>query len=448
MKPITVTPSKLIVGQDTHEGETGKNNEDTGSFAAFQVSAQNRTEVYLGIVGDGIGGHQAGERASQLGVQTIEDYFRRATTAALTEHFRESFRMANEQIVAEGQASSQMRGMGTTMTVAAIMDGRLYTAHVGDSRAYLIRDGAIHQLTVDHTWAQEAIEAGRLTAAEAKQHPNRNVIKRYMGIQADLEVDFRLANPDDPTQRPTEANQGLLLRPGDTILLCSDGLSDMISDEDILQEVDNHPPQPAARRLTMRARQAGGYDNITVVLMQLPGKKPSAGAGKPVAPAAAAAPAAAPVRKRSMAPVVGAVVVIALLAVLAVFALPAIKEMIGGQPTATVAPAATESATEEPAITDTAVPSPSATSTTEVMAPAVTASATAEEGGEPTETPAETPTSVPTRTPTNTPTPSNTPRPPTVTPTPTATDTPSSSEPPPAAKPTNTTAPPSTPIGG
>jgi serine/threonine protein phosphatase PrpC len=438
MKPIRITPDKLIVGQDTHEGETGKNNEDTGGFFAFQVSAQNHTEVYLGIVGDGIGGHQAGERASQLGVGVIENYFRQVASPALTDHFQQAFQMANAQIVAEGQSDPRMRGMGTTMTAAAIMNGRLYTAHVGDSRAYLIRDGAIHQLTVDHTWAQEAIEAGRLTPAEAKQHPNRNVIKRYMGIQSDMEVDFRLANPDDPTGRPSEANQGLPLRPGDTILVCSDGLSDMVPDEDILQEVDNHPPQPAARRLTMKARQNGGYDNITVVLMQLPGKKAPAGA---VAAPAVAPAVAVPARKRSMVPILGVILVVVLFAVLAVLALPTIKELMGGEPTATSVPLATEAATPTVAPTETPVPSPSATSTTEVVAPAVTPSATEEEVTGPTETPAATPTPVPTFTPTNTRTPTNTPRPPTVTPTPTATDTPSSA-PPSGPKPGKTEPPP------
>ncbi len=430
MKPIRITPDKLIVGQDTHEGETGKNNEDTGGFFAFQVSAHDHSEVYLGVVGDGIGGHQAGERASQLGVQTIENYFRQVTSPSLTDHFRESFQMANAQIVAEGQSDPRMRGMGTTMTAAAIMNGRLYTAHVGDSRAYLIRDGAIHQLTVDHTWAQEAIEAGRLTPAEAKQHPNRNVIKRYMGIQSDMEVDFRLANPDDLARPPSEANQGLPLRAGDTILVCSDGLSDLVPDEDILVEVDNHPPQPASRRLTMKARQNGGYDNITVVVMQLPGKKAPAAAAAAAAPAAASAAVVAPPRKRSMLPILGVIAVVVVFAILVVLALPTIKDLMGGEPTATSVPVVTEPATATLAPTETSVPSPSATSTAEVMAPAVTASATVEEVTGPTETPAATPTSVPTRTPTNTPTATRTPRPPTITPTPTATHTPSSEPPP------------------
>ncbi len=419
MKPIDISRlDKVIVGQDTHEGETGKNNEDSGGFFAFQVSEQDRTEVYLGIVADGIGGHQAGERASQLGIAVVERHFRQVSSPDLIKHFQEAFPLANSQIVSEGQSNPKLRGMGTTMTAAAIMDGKLYVANVGDSRAYLIRNGTIQQLSVDHTWAQEAIEAGRLTPEEAKQHPNRNVIKRYMGIQAAMEVDFRVANPDNPNQAPSEANQGFPLRRGDTILLCSDGLSDMISDEKILEETLKNAPQEAAEQLVLRAREAGGYDNITVVIMQVPGRRKKAAVAAPTAAGAGA-------KKRSF-PILGVLLILALV-VAAALAFGPVMDLIGGQPTATMAPQATVPATETAVPTNT--PAPSATATTAAVE-AVTAlpTATPTQTPEPTETGAalDTPTSVPTFTPTNTPRPTNTPLPPTVTPTPTATETPTS----------------------
>ena len=418
MKPIDVTKlDKVIVGQDTHQGETGKNNEDSGGFFAYQISDRNQTEVYLGIVADGIGGHQAGERASQLGIAVIEQYFRQASSPDLTSHFQESFPMANAQIVREGQTNPKLRGMGTTMTAAAIMDGKLYLANVGDSRAYLIRSGTIRQLSVDHTWAQEAIEAGRLTAAEAKQHPNRNVIKRYMGIQAAMEVDFRVAHPDDLTQAPSEENQGFSLRKGDTILLCSDGLSDMISDAKILEETLRNPPQEAAEQLVLRAREAGGYDNITVVIMQVPGRRK-----KP-----AAVPAAAAGGKRRSFPIVGILLILAFLVVGGALAFGPVMDLIGGAPTATVAPQATVPAAQTATLTATPVPSATPSATVQEVVPAAPPS-TPTEALEPAETPtaADTPTSVPTFTPTNTPRPTNTPLPPTATPTPTVTDTPAS----------------------
>ena len=388
MKPIHISKlDKVIVGQDTHEGETGKNNEDSGGFFAFQISEQDRTEVYLGIVADGIGGHQAGERASRLGIAVVEQYFRQVNSPDLRQHFQESFHQANTQIVNEGQSNPKLRGMGTTMTAAAIMDGKLYIANVGDSRAYLIRNGTIQQLSVDHTWAQEAIEAGRLTPEEARQHPNRNVIKRYMGIQAAMEVDFRVANPDDPSQMPSETNQGFSLRRGDTILLCSDGLSDMISDGKILEETLRNPPQEAAEQLVLRAREAGGYDNITVVIMQVPGRRKK--------PVAAATPTAAGAKKRSF-PVLGVLVILALV-VAAALAFGPVMDFLGGEATPTTAPLATVPPTATTAPTNT--PAPLATATVAAVE-AATAPPTATETAtpEPTETEAAlaTPTSVPT----------------------------------------------------
>jgi protein phosphatase len=395
MKPIDPTRlDALVVGQDTHQGETGKNNEDSGGFFAYQISDRNSTAVYVGVVADGIGGHQAGERASQVGIATIDNHFRQVSSPLIKNHLQEAFQVANAQIVNEGQTNPKFRGMGTTMTAAVMMNRELYVANVGDSRAYLIRNGLMRQLSVDHTWAQEAIEAGRLTPAEARQHPNRNVIKRYLGIQSAMEVDFRMAHPDDATQAPSDRNQGFSLKDGDTILLCSDGLSDMILDEEILREVLSNPPQEAAEQLVLRAREAGGYDNITVVIMQLPGKK---------APAA-------PKRKRRGLPIVGALLAlafVAVLAVLAVFALPTVKELFGGNPTATLAPQATVPAPATVAPAPTETPAPAPTSTVQQAAPTALPTAAATETPAPTGMPTgeATPTGVPTRTPTHTPTP-------------------------------------------
>ncbi|MBN1315429.1 MAG: serine/threonine-protein phosphatase [Anaerolineales bacterium] len=274
MKPIDANKLKtLTIGLDTHQGETGKNNEDSCDFIAFQMSEQNQTQVLLGIVADGIGGHQAGERASSLAVDIVKKHFLQATTPRILTHLKEAYLNANAAVVKEGKENRKLRGMGTTMTAAAIMDKKLYIANVGDSRAYLIRNGIIRQLTIDHTWAQEAIDAGRLSPAEAKSHPNRNVIKRYMGIQSDMEVDFRLHHPDGKEEAVSEANQGFQLQDGDVILLSSDGLSDMVPDEDIQAIINKYPPQKAAEELVLLARKNGGFDNISVVIMEVPGKK-------------------------------------------------------------------------------------------------------------------------------------------------------------------------------
>lgn len=387
----------LHVVMETHQGETGKNNEDTGDFSAFLLPDQGRTEMYLGIVADGIGGHQAGERASRLGVDVVKHYFRQAGPGRITQHLNEAMIRANAQVVKEGREDKKLRGMGTTMTAAAIISNRLFVGHVGDSRAYLVRNGKLIQLTVDHTWAQEAIEAQRLTPEEAREHPNRNVIKRYMGIQSEMEVDFRLQNPDNLSSPPSDKNQGMQLRPGDTILLCSDGLPDMVPDPDIQAIMNKFPLKTAAVQLVTLARRNGGYDNITVVLMQVPGGK------KP--PAAARAGGGS-----KIALVVVGLLLLAAVAAGAVWAFTAgpLKSGPTATPTITVpAPTATEAL-----VTDEAQPvQPSPTSTlppTATPRPTETPTPAATEAG----TTLATPTPLPTFTPTNTP------RPPTITPTP------------------------------
>lgn len=417
MKPIDPNNIKTLhVGLDTHQGETGKNNEDSCDFFAFQVSEQNQTQVLLGIVADGIGGHQAGERASSLALDIVKKHFIQASTPRLLSHLKEAFLSANAQVVKEGQENRKLRGMGSTMTAAAIMDKKLYIANVGDSRAYLLRNGILRQLTIDHTWAQEAIDAGRLTPAEAKSHPNRNVIKRYMGIQSEMEVDFRLHNPDGVEASPSESNQGFQLQDGDVILLNSDGLSDMVTDEDIQAILNKYEPQKAAQELVLLARKKGGYDNISVVVMQVPGKKKVAGKSSPM----------------RFLPILGGLFVLAILGAGLVWAFAAgplkkstpepTLQATAESPATTIPAEATEpltqqAATKPPAATETPPPSRTATPT---EAPA----------GE-TDTGLSTPTRLPTFTPTNTPLPTRTSPPPTIRPTdipaPVATDTPSSS---------------------
>ena len=425
MKRIDATALKsVVVGIDTHPGETGKNNEDSGGFFAFELSERNDTVVHLGVVADGIGGHQAGERASQMGVAILESYFNQAGSPRVVHHLEEAFKAANARIVSEGKKHPELAGMGTTMTAAVIMNNGLYVAHVGDSRAYLIRNGAIHQLTTDHTWAQEAIEAGRLTLQEAKTHPNRNVIKRYMGIQPNMEVDFRLRDPEKPGPAD-EQNQGLMLRRGDVVLLCSDGLSDLVDDPDILGAVKDQEPQQAAEQLVRMARANGGYDNITVVAIQVRTGPPPAAAGGRF--------------KRAGLLGVGVIVLVGAIAAAAMF-LGGDREL---EPTVTpvatvVEPTVTPSMTSAPAST----PVPTTTAgPTAVPTPTAIETEAASEG---TSVPA-TPTSVPTFTPTNTPTATYTRLPPTATPTATETPTPTETAQPPTEEATTPAAEPTTP---
>ncbi|MCA9986231.1 MAG: serine/threonine-protein phosphatase [Anaerolineales bacterium] len=279
MEPITRI-TQVKVGHGTHAGMTGKHNEDSYGFFAWR-DEQGR-ELYLGVVADGIGGQTAGELASSVAVEAVRDYFsRQHSVDNMARHLERAIMTANIAVHRRSQENPEYAGMGTTMVLAAFVENRLYTAYVGDSRIYLLRDGKLQQLSVDHTWAQEAIEAGLLTREQAKTHPNRNVIKRYLGGSDSVEVDHRLVL--DPAQAANAArNQGTALQPGDQVLLCSDGLTDMITDAAVFASLTSHEKlQPAVDELIQKANEAGGKDNITVVTMQVPGGTPYVGRPEP-----------------------------------------------------------------------------------------------------------------------------------------------------------------------
>jgi protein phosphatase len=288
--------TELKVGYGTHEGMSGKHNEDSYGFFAWKLD--DGRDLYLGIVADGIGGQAAGEMASTVAVEAVKRYFENQTSFGdISKHLERAIIMANRAVYRASQDNPQFQGMGTTMVVAALLENRLFTAYVGDSRIYMFRSGELKQLSVDHTWAQEAIEAGLLTREQAKTHPNRNVIKRYLGVEADAEVDHRLQLEAGQSPEVARANQGLRMHPGDMIVVCSDGLTDMIDDNAVRDSLVSHDDlQPTVDELIDKANAAGGRDNITVVIMQVPGGAPAAAVKVPPAvETATAAPAPAPV---------------------------------------------------------------------------------------------------------------------------------------------------------
>ena len=272
MEPIKRI-SQVKVGHGTHAGMTGKENEDSYGFFAW-TDDQGRS-LHLGVVADGIGGQTAGELASSMAVQAVKEYFdRQHSVDNMSRHLERAIMTANMAVYEHSQANPQFSGMGSTMVLVAFVEDKLFTAHVGDSRIYRLRDGTLQQLSVDHTWAQEAIEAGFLTREQAKTHPNRNVIKRYLGGTPDVEVDHRLVLDSSQPSAQTARNQGTKLQKGDLLLLCSDGLTDMITDAAVFASLTTHQQlQPAVDELIQKANEAGGKDNITVVTMQVPGGK-------------------------------------------------------------------------------------------------------------------------------------------------------------------------------
>jgi protein phosphatase len=200
----------------------------------------------LYAVADGMGGHRAGEVASATAIDALK-------TAYLGgQRLDRAVEAANAAVFARAAEDAALRGMGTTLTAIALQDSTALLGHVGDSRAYLMRDGAVTQVTEDHSLVEQLVREGRLTPEEAQNHPQRAIITRALGVDVDVQVDtYRID-----------------LKPGDRLMICSDGLTNMLSDDTIAQTLRRHAdPQQAADTLVDMANQAGGDDNITVVLV-------------------------------------------------------------------------------------------------------------------------------------------------------------------------------------
>jgi serine/threonine protein phosphatase PrpC len=230
----------------------------------------------LFAVADGMGGAQAGEVASRLAVEALADD---GGGTGGESRVLELIQEANRRVYEHQGSNSDTSGMGTTMTVALVEDAVVTIGHVGDSRAYLVRDGAVDQLTEDHSLVAELIRSGKLSPEEAESHPQRSVITRALGSDPDVDVDTFTV----------EAH------PGDVFLLCSDGLTSMVGDESILEAVEGHRGDldGAASELVRRANRAGGEDNITVVCFEIAEEGAVAAEETAVLPAAPPAPATA-----------------------------------------------------------------------------------------------------------------------------------------------------------
>ena len=268
---IRVTRAHLNVDAQTHPGISGKNNEDRYAVASFVLDKRNRTPVLFAVLADGIGGHRAGEVAAELTVNHMMQVVARSDGHHIRRTIEDAVVEASDAIAAHSASNENLKGMGATCATAWIVGDRLHTAYVGDSRIYLIRAGRIQQLTVDHTWVQEAIERGVLTPEMARQHPNVHVIRRYLGSPTPPDPDFRLKLFNDEGDQHAENNQGLQLLPSDILLLCSDGLTDLVWNDEILETIRSRANlKEASRALIELANSRGGHDNITVVLISVP----------------------------------------------------------------------------------------------------------------------------------------------------------------------------------
>lgn len=207
----------------------------------------------LFIVADGMGGHKAGDYASKLCVGSMVDAIGKSGHKTPVTIFEEAVELANEKIYREAEAHVEYEGMGTTVVACTVMDDMMYIANIGDSRLYLLRE-EINQITNDHSLVEELVKNGNLTESEARVHPQKNIITRALGTDTRVNADFF----------------ELTVKKDDIILMCSDGLSNMIDDEDMAYIIKNSDTLEAAgKRLVEQANKNGGDDNITAVLAQV-----------------------------------------------------------------------------------------------------------------------------------------------------------------------------------
>ncbi len=232
----------------TDKGRLRPNNEDR--VAHFQTR-----QGAIWMVCDGMGGHAAGEKAAELAVRAVADYFHKAPDKSPYKLLEEALFEANHAIYTVAQANPQYRKMGTTCVLALFQDGKVYYGHAGDSRLYHYRKGRLQQKTVDHSYVQFLISQGMLTPEQAEFHPRRHIILRAIGLS--------------PRPEPEIAPEPLEVQGGDMLLLCSDGLTGMVSDQRIAEIMGLRLPlAQRAKELIREANDAGGVDNISVILVE------------------------------------------------------------------------------------------------------------------------------------------------------------------------------------
>jgi serine/threonine protein phosphatase PrpC len=253
-EPLRVVPRVKFVAR-SEIGHARENNEDKFDFYEpdEEPLLAARGSVYL--VCDGMGGHNAGQIASELAAkQFLHAYYHLGGTAQ--EAARHAILQAHHYIAEMASKIPSRYGMGTTLTALILKQDEGILAHVGDSRCYRLREGVFEQLSRDHTLVARLVEQGIITPEQAKYHPQRNVIRQAVGV----------ADPSEPLEPDIET---FALQAGDLYLLCSDGLTDMVDDAEIEAILRDEPPTRAAWRLVDRALANGGRDNITVVLVQI-----------------------------------------------------------------------------------------------------------------------------------------------------------------------------------
>jgi len=237
-----------------NKGRVRENNED-----AYKIYDPKDETFSFCIVADGMGGHNGGEIASNLAVNELARYvldlYKKQYINKEEQLLEDAIKHANRKVFTKAQQTPHLLGMGTTLTVAFFKNGYAYIGNIGDSRAYLFRNNKITQLTLDHSYVAELVRKGKLTKREARHHPQKNMITRAVGTEKDIEVDVFYQK----------------LIPDDVIILCTDGLTNMLDDEEIANILRDSGFDESPQKLVDAANEKGGYDNITVILARCKG---------------------------------------------------------------------------------------------------------------------------------------------------------------------------------
>jgi serine/threonine protein phosphatase PrpC len=271
----TIQPAKatapaaleLRAAKLTDVGQARPHNEDYVDFSIPSDPRQLALKGSIFMVADGMGGHQAGEVASKGAVEAAIAHYQADTSHDVGTSLVRAFRAANQQLHTQAEGDASKGGMGTTLVAAVILGRKVYVANVGDSRAYLINNRSITQITEDHSWVEEQVRAGLLNEEQARRHPQRNLVTRALGSKPAVEVDLFEGE----------------IAAGDTLLLCSDGLTGRVADQEIANIVREQPASEAARQLVALANERGGNDNITVLIISAEEATPTVRAPLPSA---------------------------------------------------------------------------------------------------------------------------------------------------------------------
>ena len=243
----------IVTASLSHIGRVRQRNEDTAGFSRPTGRKEREERGSIFVVADGMGGHRGGDIASRIAVDTVIATYYASNETNPKRALQQSYSEANQAILDKSRSEVDLFGMGTTCTTMVVINSDAYFAHVGDSRAYVLRDGELTQITEDHSLVGEMVKSGIISDEDALNHPKRNVITRSLGTHPDLIADF----PASPFE----------LKDGDVFLLCTDGLTSLVNDSELREVLASQSPSDACNSLVERANLAGGKDNITVQVL-------------------------------------------------------------------------------------------------------------------------------------------------------------------------------------